>query len=543
MTWLSDSSLRRIRQSIDKTQVERWLHSGAAMRTTKLLPLILITLAACTGGSDSAMFNGTESSANGGSNTPLGPGEAPEAQMSAGAGQAVVGDAVGQTVENDWVDTATAATSTFGIDVDTGSYTLTRGLLDQGTLPTAVRTEEFINYFHYDYAPPIDGKPFSVVLDGAPSKFGDGYHLVRVGLQGIPVDLSQRKQANIVFLVDVSGSMDEPTKLPLVKETLRRLLDKLVSTDRLAIVTYAGYESVLLAPTAVVDKPSILSAIDGLSAGGGTNGEGGILKAYGLADGMKPANGGAVTRVILCTDGDFNVGATGDALVQLIEKERDGGVTLTTLGFGDGSAGMYNDAEMEALADHGNGNYDFIDSADELDRLIDKRFVSMLQVIAKDAKIEVDFLPDAVSKYRLIGYENRVMSKADFDDDKKDSGDLGAGHSVTALYEVALTDAAKQGAIDLANVHLRYKKPDGDVSTTIDTTLPGSALAASFDAAPTSLRFAAATAEFAEILRRSKFSEGARFDDVATVANAAAGGDADKSELVGLVAKAKAIWH
>ena len=497
------------------------------------VPVVLASLAALAG---CAAPDATSSSYRGGDYADAGTAPSP------GAGQAIPGTTSGTTAENDWVETAKQATSTFGADVDTGSYTLMRRDLSAGILPSSasVRPEEYINYFGYDYAAPTDGKPFSVLVDGAPSKFGTGLHLVRVALQGAPIDESQRKQANLVFLVDVSGSMDAENKLPLVKETLRRLIGKLRPTDHLSIVTYAGYESVLLAPTAVVDKQKILAAIDGLSANGSTNGEGGIRTAYELAEKTRHAEGSAVNRVILCTDGDFNVGLTGPDLVALVEKERDSGVTLTTLGFGNGG---YNDAEMESLADHGNGNYAFIDSAAEIDRMIDKRFVATLQVIAKDAKIQIDFAPESVSKYRLVGYENRVLLQQDFADDKKDSGDLGAGHSVTAFYEVQLTEAGRQTTSELAAVHLRYKQPDGITSDLLEKSLLGSALASSFDAAPTSLRFAAATAEFAEILRRSKHSEGARFDDVISILGGSAGADADKQQLIELVKTAKVSWR
>lgn len=465
----------------------------------------------------------------------------------AGSGEAVPGETYGKLVENDWVETAKEPTSTFGIDVDTGSYSLMRRDVRAGRLPNpdGVRPEEYINYFDYGYAPPTDGKPFSVLLDGAPSAFGTDLHLVRVALQGMPIDEQQRKHANLVFLVDVSGSMGHPNKLPLVQYTLRRLTERLRPSDTLAIVTYAGAESVVLPPTAVSDKAKVVAAIDGLTSGGSTNGEGGIRKAYELAEEAKlqDPSGDGIHRVILCTDGDFNVGLTGQELVELVEKERDSGVTLTTMGFGEGN---YNDREMEALADHGNGNYAYVDSEQEADRIVDKRFVAMLQVIAKDAKIQIDFRPEVVSRYRLVGYENRVLAKEDFEDDRKDSGDLGAGHNVTAFYEVALTDAAKQGQLptgELAAVKLRFKQPTSDQSELLERSLPVSALASSFAAAPASFRFAAATAEYAEILRRSKHSEGARFDDVLGILRATAAGDADKLELVGLVESAKRSWR
>ena len=520
----------------------RGLLLQAVMKIASLslsVALVLSLSAAVVGCSSSE----TTSALNAGS--PSGSGSS--GALPAGGGrEALPGETYGKTVENDWVDTAAQPTSTFGVDVDTGSYSLMRRDVRESRLPNpdGVRPEEYINYFDYGYAPPTDGKPFAVHLDGAPSAFGENHHLVRVALQGLPVDASQRKHANLVFLVDVSGSMSAANKLPLVQKTLTRLLDRLRPTDTLAIVTYAGVSRVLLEPTAVNDKPKVAAAIAQLTAGGGTNGEGGIRKAYDLAEAAKKqAVGDSVNRVIMCTDGDFNLGVTGQALVELVEKERDSGVTLTTLGFGQGN---YNDREMEKMADHGNGNYAYVDSEEQIDRIVGKRFVSMLQVIAKDTKIQIDFKPEVVSKYRLVGYENRVLAKEDFENDEKDSGDLGAGHNVTAFYEVALTDPAKSGQLvngEIALVKLRYKQPNADQSELIERSLTTGSLFASFDAAPPSFRFAAATAEYAEILRQSKHSSGARFGDIVTILRATAGTDADKNQLIGLVESAQRVWR
>lgn len=467
---------------------------------------------------------------------------------SANAGSAPPGTttpegAVGELVDNDFVDTAVENTSTFGIDVDTGSYSLTRRAIQEKTLPapTSVRPEEFSNYFRYDYPQPDGDRPFSVQIDGAPSTFGEGLHLLRVGLQGKKIQDAARKRANLVFLVDQSGSMQSSDKLGLVQYSLKQLTKRLEPTDTLSIVTYAGTESVLLAPTPVTDKSAVLDAIDRLTAGGGTNGEGGIRKAYALAESVKDPEG--INRVVLCTDGDFNVGLTGDALVKLIEQERDSGVTLTTLGFGTGN---YQDGQMEALADHGNGNYAYIDSQGEANRVLGENLVSTLQVIAKDVKVQVEFAKDAVSRYRLVGYENRVLANDDFQDDTKDAGELGAGHSVTAFYEIELTAAAKSASLvasPLATVRLRYKAPDGDVSTEFSKAVNVGQLAATFDAASPDFRFAAGVAEFAEILRHSKHSTGARFDDVLGIAAAATGGQADRAEFVTLVPGAKPLYR
>jgi len=443
----------------------------------------------------------------------------------------------GKLVENDWVETATEPVSTFGADVDTGSYSLMRRDVRAGRLPNpdSVRVEEYINYFRYDYAPPQDDKPFSVQVDGAPSPFGQGFHLLRVGLQGEVIDVAQRKPANLVFLVDVSGSMEAPDKLPLVQRLLKSLVSKLTDADTLSIVTYSGNESVLLAPTRVTDKGRINKAIDRLAAGGSTNGEGGIRKAYELAEQVKlQQQVESVNRVILCTDGDFNVGLTGSALISLIEEKREKKITLSTFGFGHGN---YNARDMEGLADKGNGNYAYIDGPEEIDRIVQKRLVSTLQVIAKDTKIQLELDPAFVQRYRLVGYENRILNKEDFEDDTKDSGELGAGHSVTAFYEVELTQSAKDGQLaesPLANVKLRWKQPEGDVSTEASIPFPAKSLATSFEAASDDLRFAAATVEFAEILRRSKHSEGARFDDVLAILSGASKQDPDRVQLIEL---------
>ncbi len=461
---------------------------------------------------------------------------------SAPADTAADGETYDEVQENDFVETAKQPMSTFGVDVDTGSYSLMRRDVTQGRLPNTdgVRPEEYLNYFHYGYPQPTDEHPFSVTIDGAPSQFGAGLHLVRIGLQGKTIPVEQRKRVNLVFLVDVSGSMMASNKLGLVQYTLKQLMRRLEPTDTLSIVTYAGYENVLIPPTAVTNKSAILDAIDGLSAGGSTNGEGGIRKAYALAEQAKTQDSN--DRVVLCTDGDFNVGATGDDLVRIIEQERDKGVTLTTLGFGQGN---YNDSTMEKLADHGNGNYAYIDGPGEANRVLGEKLVSTLQVIAKDVKVQVEFKADAAKRYRLVGYENRVMANEDFRTDAKDAGEIGAGHSVTALYEVELTDAAKAGGLNdgaVAAVRLRYKQPDGDTATELERSLTVGAFAQSFEAAPADLRFAAGVVELAEILRRSKHSEGARFDDVLGIVNATAGGQADRLELASLVQNAKAAW-
>lgn len=510
------------------------------LRRVHLLPVLLSSAAIACGTMTDASFESGASYAD--------PGYGRDA--SAAAPGAPTGDVSGETygklVENDWVETSQENVSTFGVDVDTGSYSLMRRDVRAGRLPhpDGVRVEEYVNYFRYDYAPPQDGAPFAVHVDGAPSAFGDGLHLLRVGLQGQAVDPAQRKPANLVFLIDVSGSMTSAEKLPLVKSTLKSLVTKLNDRDSLAIVTYAGDERVLLPATRVFDKARINGIIDGLGAGGSTNGEGGIRKAYEIAEQVKlQQQVPSINRVILCTDGDFNVGVTGDALVKLIEEKRANGVTLSTFGYGSGN---YNARDMEALADKGNGNYAYIDAPEEIDRIVQKRLVATLQVIAKDTKIQIELDPNVVRRYRLVGYENRVLANEDFADDTKDSGELGAGHSVTAFYEVELTDAAKAGQVaqgNVANVKLRWKQPDGDTSTEASIPFPAARLAATFDAAPEDFRFAAATTELAEILRHSKHSAGARFDDVLRILAATAKNDADRMQFVDLTRSAKGLWR
>lgn len=434
---------------------------------------------------------------------------------------------------NPFVETAVDAQSTFSVDVDTASYTLARRDLLRDSLPgpVEIRVEEFINYFDYDYPQPADG-PFSISLEAAPSHFSGGKHLFRVGIQGREVPADQRQPANLVFLIDVSGSMLAPNKIELVKFALKQLVDKLQPTDTLGIVVYASQEGVVLPPTPVKQKSAILDAIDGLSAGGSTHAEAGIRKAYDLAESARKEGG--INRVILCTDGDFNVGATGPELVGLIERFRDRGINLTTLGFGMGN---YKDGMLEQLADKGDGNYAYVDSADEAMRVLGTKLVSTLQVIAKDVKIQVDFNPATVRRYRLIGYENRDIADQDFTNDKVDAGEIGAGHNVTAYYELEMQPDG--GAGDLATVKVRYKQPDGTVSTQVDQSLRLADIKTSFAAASASFRFGAAVTGFAELLRGSPFVEGLRFEDIILLANETKGADRpERDEVVQLMQKA-----
>ena len=453
----------------------------------------------------------------------------------------------GKLIENDFVDTSVEPTSTFGIDVDTGSYTLMRGEVNAGRLPApdSVRVEEFINYFDYAYPQPTDPAqaPFTVNLDLAPSEFGDaGAQLLRIGLKGYEVPPSERLPANLVFLVDVSGSMSASNKMPLVKQLLTSLTQKLQPSDTLAIVTYSSLIETLLPPTPVSSTAPILAAIAQLMPGGGTAGGPGLQAAYTVAEqGFKPDG---INRIVICTDGDFNLGLAGEPLIQLIESYRDTkDITLSVFGFGmyGYGVGNYQDAFLEQLADKGNGNYAYIDSADEIARVVEKKLVAILQMIAKDVKVQVSFDPQVVKAYRLVGYENRVMNNQDFGDDKKDGGEIGAGHAVTAFYELKLQPTPALTG-EVAKVSLRFKTPKSDTSRLIEYGIDLAQAASSFVTASSDLRFAAAVAELAEILRRSKHSQGARFADVAAIVSATAGKDPDRLELLALLAKIQALW-
>jgi Ca-activated chloride channel family protein len=436
----------------------------------------------------------------------------------------------------DFSETALTPLSTFSVDVDTGSYTLARRALLEGELPNpeTVRTEEFLNFFSYTYPQPKSDEAFSVSLGGAPSPFGAGLHLLRIGLQGRTVNESERKPANLVFLIDVSGSMQSVDKLPLVQFALKELVRRLSPDDTIGIVTYAGSDRVALEPTPVSERGKILEVIEELGASGSTAGEAGIRAAYALAE--KAKREGGINRVILCTDGDFNVGLRDGALIKLIEDFRNKGINLTTLGFGSGN---YKDAQLEQLADHGNGNYAYIDGEGEAVRALGEKLVSTLQVIAKDVKIQVEFNPLAVKRYRLIGYDNRRLAAADFADDTKDAGEIGAGHSVTALYEVELVGESTDA---LGLIRLRAKKPEGDVSEESTHPIDRGVLVATLDEASSDLRFATAVTEFAEILGTKTTSQGARFEDVVRLARANASDVPARLEFVELVRAAQVLW-
>jgi len=445
--------------------------------------------------------------------------------------------------------------STFSIDVDTASYSWVRASLNQNVLPQpdSVRTEEMVNYFPYDYAAPTGAQqPFTTSVATMPSPWSAGRKLVRIGIKGYSIHRATRPRANLVFLIDTSGSMQEPNKLPLVQRSLDMLLDELDPRDTVAIVTYAGYAGTALEPTPASQKSKIRSVIDGLGAGGSTAGAEGIRQAYALAEANLDPNG--VNRVILATDGDFNVGITNqDELKGYIERERSKGVFLSVLGFGMGN---YNDALMQALAQNGNGAAAYIDTLSEARKTLVEEASSTLFPIAKDVKIQVEFNPATVSEYRLIGYETRMLNRDDFDNDKVDAGDVGSGQTVTALYEVVpvggprtiadlryarpiAAGPARNG--ELGFVRIRYKLPKSDVSRLISTPIDRRSEFASFAAAPQDARFAVGVAAFAELLRGGKYNGSLSYDDVLRIVSAARGRDefGYRSEFVQLVRAAK----
>jgi len=420
--------------------------------------------------------------------------------------------------------------STFSVDVDTGAYANARRFLTTGMMPpkAAVRTEEMINYFRYDYPRPGGREvPFSVTTDVARSPWNEDTYLMRIGLRGYDITREERPSANLVFLMDVSGSMNSPDKLPLVRTALSGLAGELGEDDRVSIVVYAGAAGLALEPTN--DTAEIRRALDSLSAGGSTAGGAGLQLAYNIAEDNFIEGG--VNRVILATDGDFNVGVSNrEALVEMIEAKRDSGITLTTLGFGTGN---YNEAMMEQIANHGNGNYAYIDSALEAKKVLGDEMSSTLFTIAKDVKIQVEFNPAVISQYRLVGYENRALREEDFDNDAVDAGDIGAGHQVTAIYEVvpAGTDGwiaprrygdrpateAELRMAEAAHVKLRYKLPDGDTSRMIDTVVLKDDLQ-SARMPRGDFAFAASVAAFGQLLRGDTLMNGFTFGDARALA-------------------------
>jgi Ca-activated chloride channel family protein len=460
--------------------------------------------------------------------------------------------------ENPFLEVARAPVSTFSVDVDTASYSNTRRFLKDGQLPPkdAVRIEELINYFSYDYPQPAGTAPFSVTAEISEAPWNKSHRLVHIGLQGKRIPMENMPPANLVFLLDVSGSMNEPRKLPLVKSAMKMLAEQLTARDRVAMVVYAGSSGLVLPSTSGDRRGEIISAIDRLEAGGSTNGGEGIQLAYKIAQENFIKNG--VNRVILATDGDFNVGVTSEGeLVRLIEEKRQSGVFLSVLGFGTGNV---KDSTMEKLADKGNGNYAYIDSLGEARKVLGEQIGGTLFTIAKDVKIQVEFNPKQAAGYRLIGYENRLLRDQDFNDDTKDAGEIGAGHTVTALYEVVpLGQKLENPGIDplkyqqpaqtssmansneLMTVKLRYKEPDGDESKLLSVSLTDSK--GKLNNASENFRFASAVAAFGMLLRDSRYKGQASYNNVIEMAKASASTDAQgyRAEFIQLVETARQL--
>lgn len=456
-------------------------------------------------------------------------------------------------VENPYLSVKQNPLSTFSIDVDAASYSNVRRYINGGSMPPAgaVRIEEMVNYFKYDYPQPNNAEPFSINTEQSVCPWNTKHQLLLVGLQGKNISEEHLPAASLTFLIDVSGSMDEENKLPLVKKSLELLVDKLREQDRVAIVVYAGNAGLVLPSTRANNKLEIKAAIQRLEAGGSTAGGAGIKLAYKVA--VDNFIKGGNNRVVLCTDGDFNVGqSSDDALERMIEQERKSGVFLTVLGFGMGN---YQDAKMQKLADKGNGNHAYIDGLNEAKKVFLNEFGGTLFTIAKDVKFQIEFNPSAVKEYRLIGYENRVLAKEDFNDDKKDAGELGSGHTVTALYEIIpksssetlaspvdilryqneINDKANSKSNELMLVKLRYKKPDEDISKLIEIKIPQQNIA--FEKTSTNLQFASAVAEFGLLLRNSEYKGNANLNHIVTIAANALGKDKEgyRKEFVDMV--------
>jgi len=442
----------------------------------------------------------------------------------------------GELTYNGFVYTAEDNLSTFGCDVDNGSYTFGRKKINEGQLPpkASVRVEEYINYFRQDYEPPVDGS-FSVSVEGAPSPFrGDSLHVLRIGIQGRELSSGERRPWNLTFLVDISGSMT--SRLDLVKQSLYILVDNMQEGDQISVCTYAGGVGAVLMPTTLAnnEKESIKGILSDLQAGGSTAMASGLQNAYDVNTSGFLEDG--VNRIIVCSDGDANVGPTSqEAILELIAAYIEQGITLSTLGFGQGN---YNDYLMEQLADQGNGNYYYIDSLAEAERLFTEELVGVMEVIAKDVKVQVEFDKHQVVRYRLIGYENRDIADDDFEDEETDAGEIGAGHRVTALYEIELSG---NGTGALLVVHLRYKLPDGVTDIPLDVPITRASLAGAFSGASSRFQFTMGVAEFAEILRESPYVN-TSFEDVESlVSQTLWGGDDRDVELLELIRKAQTV--
>ena len=442
---------------------------------------------------------------------------------------------------NPYQDTREDNLSTFGLDVDTASYTVARRYVNDGNLPPtdAIRVEEFVNYFDMGYANPPD-VAFGIYADGAPSPFDfDGTYLLRIGIQGYQVPEAERMPVSLTFVIDVSGSMDMENRLELVKQSLRLLVERLRYDDTVSIVVYGSEARVVLYPTNGSNTDTILSAINSLQPEGSTNAEAGLLLGYEMA--MRGFQAGYNNRIILCSDGVANVGRTGpDAILAQVRGYVSEGIYLTTIGFGMGN---FNDVLMEQLANDGNGNYAYVDTLDEARTLFVDDLTSTLQTIARDARVQVDFNPDVVAYYRLIGYENRAIADQDFRNDRVDAGELGAGHSATAIYAVQFIPNA-QGRI--ATVQLRWEDPQTNEVHEINGNLNTFDLYPSFETAPARYQLAVLAAQYAEVLRHSPWAANTSLDQLYALAyplHTTLGEDAEVIEFLNLVYRASRIWR
>ncbi|MGW8315048.1 MAG: YfbK domain-containing protein [Bacteroidales bacterium] len=466
--------------------------------------------------------------------------------------------------ENGFKDVLHNPLSTFSIDVDKASYSNVRRFLNMGQLPPvdAVRIEEMINYFNYDYPEPAGKHPFSVYTEVSRCPWNGQHQLLHVGLRGKSIDKSELPPSNLVFLIDVSGSMSAPNKLPLLKQAFRMLVGELRPSDRVAIVVYAGAAGLVLESTPGSDKAKITAALDQLQSGGSTAGGAGLKLAYQVAQNNFIEGGN--NRILLATDGDFNIGPSSNAeMERLIEEKRDKGIFMTVLGFGMGN---YKDDKMEIIADKGNGNYAYIDNIQEARKVFITEFGGTLFTIAKDVKFQIEFNPARVKGYRLVGYENRLLNDEDFNDDKKDAGEMGAGHTVTALYELipagsdeslqridplkyqsssqpesSVTAIEPDAKAELMTVKLRYKQPDGNTSTKVEIPVRGKVL--DLEETSQNFRFSAAIAEFGLLLRHSEYKNNASMEQVLALAGASRGKDeeGDRAEFIRLVKLAESL--
>ena len=438
-------------------------------------------------------------------------------------------------IDNQFQDPLKSTFSTFSIDVDTASYSNVRRFINSGKLPgqDTVRTEEMVNYFNYDYKEPIGEHPFSVTTEVSTCPWAPEHKLVMIGLQGKNIPMEEMQPSNLIFLIDVSGSMSDANKLPLLKTAFKMLVKQLRPQDKVSIVVYAGKAGLVLEPTFGSEKDKITKGIEDLQAGGSTAGGEGIQLAYKIA--KEQFIKGGNNRVILATDGDFNVGVTNETeLTTMIEERRDDGIFLSILGFGMGNL---KDGRMETLADKGNGNYAYIDNALEAKKVMVGQMAGTLYTIAKDVKLQVEFNPEKVKNYRLIGYENRILENSDFNNDKKDAGDMGAGHTVTALYEIIPVGAKEMagsvdapvyqrsevlGSDDLLQVKIRYKKPNENTSILLKETISGKE---ETNTPSENFRFAAAVTEYAMLLRNSEYKGQANYEQLLALAKGAKGRD------------------